>query len=155
MDINRILNTYFQANHNLTRIETFDSKSIFAVYDKIIRELNAIVDIEISILQAFGYCFYELLDNALIYSEKDCGIAIYRFDSSKEILQIVIADDGIGIHKSLLKNPEYHHIDEIDSLKSCIRDGVTDGHGMGFGLYSTSRLIGIGGLLYRYIQARI
>lgn len=107
MDINRILNSYFDQNQYSVRIETFDSKSIFAVYDKIIRELNAIVDIEISILQAFGYCFYELLDNALIHSEKDCGAAIYRFDPEKEILQIAIADDGIGIHKSLQKNPEY------------------------------------------------
>lgn len=146
MDINRILNTYFPAKQKLARIEVFDSKSIFTVYDKIIRELNAIADIELSILQAFGYCFYELLDNALIHSEKECGVAIYQFDSLNNVLKIAIADDGIGIQKSLQKNPKYVDIDEPESLMKCIQDGVSDGRGMGFGLYSTSRLIGIGGL---------
>lgn len=147
MDINRILDKYFHSDQNFARIEMFDSQSIYAVYDKIIRELNKFADIELSILQGFGYCFYELLDNALIHSEKDCGVVVFRFDPSQEILKIVVADDGIGIHKSLKKNKKYRNLDEVESLKICIQDGVSDGHGMGFGLYSTSRLIGIGGLM--------
>lgn len=56
-------------------------------------------------------------------------------------IQILVADDGIGVMSSLRANPEYAKISEGDAVKYCIADGVTDGKGMGFGLYSTARLI--------------
>lgn len=56
-------------------------------------------------------------------------------------IQILVADDGIGVMKSLQANPKYAGISEADAVRSCIADGITDGKGMGFGLYSTARLI--------------
>lgn len=146
MNINTILDNYFEHDSSSTRIETFDEKSIYSVYDKIIRELTKVVSIELSVLQAFGYCFYELLDNALTHSEKQCGTILYNYNADKHLLKIAIADDGIGIYRSLTKNEKYSklNIDEAEALQSCIIDGVTDGKGLGFGLYSTSRLIGLG-----------
>lgn len=146
MNINRIIDTYFNEDSASPRIETFDGKSIYTVYDIIIRELTKHMTIELSVLQAFGYCFYELLDNALIHSDKDCGTVLYNYNSDKHLLKIVIADDGIGIHMSLLQNKKYSDMDmsEQEAIERCIDDGVTDGRGMGFGLYSTSRLIGLG-----------
>ncbi|MBQ7773584.1 MAG: hypothetical protein IJ383_05920 [Bacteroidales bacterium] len=35
---------------------------------------------------------------------------------------------------------EYSDISESDALRICIKDAITDGKGMGFGLYSTSLL---------------
>ena len=63
----------------------------------------------------------------------------YRQDEKK--IQILVADDGIGIRKSLSANPKYSELTEEEALTMCIEDSVTDGKGMGFGLYSTLRLV--------------
>lgn len=88
-----------------------------------------------------SYCFYEILDNVLTHSEKVCGTVLMRFLPDLEMIQVLVADDGVGIHKTLSSNPKYATITESDAISSCIKDKVTDGKGMGFGLYSTSRLI--------------
>ena len=92
-------------------------------------------------LQALSYCFYEVLDNVLTHSERKCGTAIMRYTPEANKIQILVADDGIGVTTSLRANPKYANISESDAVRHCIDDGVTDGKGMGFGLYSTSRLI--------------
>ena len=57
------------------------------------------------------------------------------------MIQILVADDGMGIQKSLAQNPLYVNLSESEAIEKSIQDAVTDGKGMGFGLYSTSRLI--------------
>ena len=47
----------------------------------------------------------------------------------------------MGIRQSLAQNPLYAHLSESEAIEKSIQDTVTDGKGMGFGLYSTSRLI--------------
>ncbi len=59
-----------------------------------------------------------------------------------------MADDGIGIRASLSENKDYADISEADALSACIKDHVTDGKGMGFGLYSTSMLIDNAGVSF-------
>ena len=39
------------------------------------------------------------------------------------------------------ENAKYKDIDEGEALRLCLEDSVTDGKGMGFGLYATSRLM--------------
>ena len=39
------------------------------------------------------------------------------------------------------ENEKYRDITEADALKMCLEDKVTDGKGLGFGLYTTSRLV--------------
>lgn len=141
MNINGLLKKYFADSNITPSIEVFDKDSIYAVYSNIVNLLNSYPDIELSILQALSYCFYEVLDNVLTHSEKICGTIIMRFLSDNNIIQILVADDGIGVQKSLASNPTYSSISEEDAVASCIKDKVTDGKGMGFGLYSTSRLI--------------
>ena len=92
-------------------------------------------------LQGLSYCFYEVLDNVLTHSEKICGTVLMRYLSEENKIQILVADDGIGVKASLCANPKYENISEEEAVRTCIMDGVTDGKGMGFGLYSTSRLI--------------
>ena len=102
-------------------------------------------------LQALSYCFYEILDNVHIHSGKPLGTAITHFDANKDILRLLVADDGMGIRASLAENESYHNVSEEDALRMCIQDTVTDGKGMGFGLYATSRLmkdIGISFILH-------
>ena len=68
-------------------------------------------------------------------------MAIMRYLPKSNRVQILVADDGIGVMNSLRTNPQYADISESIALIKCIEDGVTDGKGMGFGLYSTARLI--------------
>ena len=92
-------------------------------------------------MQALSYCFYEVLDNVLTHSGKTCGTAISLYSPTKSMIQILVADDGMGIQQSLAQNPLYAQLSEPEAIEKSIQDSVTDGKGMGFGLYSTSRLI--------------
>ena len=95
-----------------------------------------------------SYCFYEILDNVLTHSGKELGTVLTHYDSANHILSFLVADDGIGIQASLSENAEYAGISEPDALKICIKDAITDGKGMGFGLYSTSLLAKDAGLVF-------
>ena len=47
----------------------------------------------------------------------------------------------MGIKASLSENEQYCEITEAEALKMCLEDKITDGKGLGFGLYTTSRLV--------------
>lgn len=104
------------------------------------------MEIETTVLQAMSYCFYEILDNVLTHSGKELGTVITHYDSVEHVLSFLVADDGIGVRASLSENEEYAQITEPEALKMCIKDVITDGKGMGFGLYSTSLLARDAGL---------
>ena len=141
MNVDKLINRYFAGSTNSLTIEVFDNDTIYNTYTDIVRLLNDYPDVELSVLQALSYCFYEVLDNVLTHSEKICGTVLMRYLSDVNRIQILVADDGIGVMKSLRSNPDYANISEEDAVRTCIMDGVTDGKGMGFGLYSTSRLV--------------
>ena len=71
-----------------------------------------------------------------------------HFDSGNEVLRVLIADDGVGIRESLAENERFRNVEEGDALQLCLLDSVTDGKGMGFGLYATSRLMKDAGLQF-------
>ena len=148
MDVTLLLNRYFHDERTNTKIDVFDSSNIYNVYQSVIGMLNQQTEIEISVLQAMSYCFYEILDNVITHSNKNLGTILTCFNSKKHWLRILVADDGIGIQKSLSENEKYKKISEKDALLTCINDSVTDGKGMGFGLYSTSLLIRDTGLRF-------
>lgn len=141
MNIDGLLETYFGERTAPVSIELFDNDSIFSVYKDVVELLKTKPDIELTVLQALSYCFYEVLDNVLTHSGKMCGTTIMRYLPDETKIQILVADDGIGIQSSLMQNPLYENISEKDAVSSCINDKVTDGKGMGFGLYSTARLV--------------
>ena len=68
-------------------------------------------------------------------------MAMTRYDDREKTLSILIADDGKGIKASLSENDAYKDITEADALKICLEDKITDGKGLGFGLYTISRLV--------------
>ncbi|MBQ9312683.1 MAG: sensor histidine kinase [Bacteroidales bacterium] len=140
MNIDKLLDKYFE-NSELPNIEVFDDKNIFNVYTDIVNMLKSYPDIELSVLQALNYCFYEILDNVLTHSDKNNGTVITKYSADKSTIQILVADDGNGIHKSLTENPIYKNITEKEAIRKCIEDKVTDGKSMGFGLYSTLCLV--------------
>lgn len=141
MNVDSLLKRYFKDCEIQPSIEVFDNENIYKVYSDIVKSLTNYPDIELGVMQALSYCFYEVLDNVLTHSGKTCGTAISLYNPAKSMIQILVADDGMGIRKSLAENPLYAQLSEPEAIEKSIQDTVTDGKGMGFGLYSISRLI--------------
>lgn len=140
MDIAFLLDKYFKGAKNVS-IDVFDAQTLNSVYKDVIRVMTSHFEVEVSVLQALSYCLYEMMDNVHIHSGKPLGTAMTYFDDKQNALSILIADDGKGIRASLAENEKYCDISEAEALKICLEDNVTDGKGMGFGLYTTSRLV--------------
>lgn len=146
MNVAYLLNRYFDNCNRNVIIEVFDNKNIYSVYTDIVNTLSSNPDIELGVMQALSYCFYEVLDNVLTHSSKQCGTAILYYDEESNNIKILVADDGIGVCESLRENPEYKNISLAEALELCIQDNVSDGKGMGFGLYSASMLVSHAGV---------
>ena len=140
MDVAFILDRFFKGKENVS-IDVFDAQTLNAVYRDVVTSMTSHFEIEVSVLQALSYCLYEMMDNVHIHSGKPLGTAMTQYDDERKTLCILIADDGMGIQASLAENEKYKDITEEDALKLCLKDTITDGKGMGFGLYTTSRLV--------------
>ena len=140
MDVAFILDKYFKGKENVS-IDVFDSQTLNAVYRDVVKAMTSHFEIEVSVLQALSYCLYEMMDNVHIHSGKPLGTAMTHYDDSQKMLRILIADDGMGIRASLAENEQYKDVSEAEALRLCLQDSITDGKGMGFGLYTTSRLV--------------
>ena len=140
MDVAFILDKYFKGKENVS-IDVFDAQTLNTVYRDVINALTSHFEIEVSVLQALSYCLYEMMDNIHIHSGKPLGTAITYYDDSNKTLRILIADDGMGIRQSLAENEIYKDITEPEALRLCLEDTITEGKGLGFGLYTTSRLV--------------
>lgn len=140
MDVAFLLDKYFKGAKKVS-IDVFDAQTLNTVYKDVINAMTSHFEIEISVLQALSYCLYEMMDNVHIHSGKPLGTAMTYYDGPQHTLCILIADDGMGIRASLSENEKYKDITEADALRLCLEDQITDGKGMGFGLYSTSRLV--------------
>lgn len=140
MDVAFLLDKYFKGEKNVS-IDVFDAHTLNAVYKDVIAAMTAHLEIEVSVLQALSYCLYEMMDNVHIHSGKPLGTAMTCFNSTRKTMSILIADDGMGIKASLSENEKYREVTEAEALKLCLEDKITDGKGLGFGLYTTSRLV--------------
>lgn len=140
MDVAFLLDKYFKGAKNVS-IDVFDAQTLNNVYKDVVSAMTSHFEIEVSVLQALSYCLYEMMDNVHIHSGKPLGTAMTSYDNVEKTLSILIADDGMGIKASLAENEQYRKITEAEALKKCLEDKVTDGKGLGFGLYTTSRLV--------------
>ena len=140
MDVAFLLDKYFKGAKKVS-IDVFDAQSLNTVYKDVISAMTSHFEIEVSVLQALSYCLYEMMDNVHIHSGKPLGTAMTYYDDVHKTLSILIADDGMGIQASLSENEIYKDISEAEALKMCLEDKITDGKGLGFGLYTTSRLV--------------
>ena len=148
MNRSSLIKQYFPSSNNEVTIDVFDEKNIYDVYQRVVSALTQHIDIETTVLQAMSYCFYEILDNVLTHSGKELGTVITQYDPSNHTLSFLVADDGQGVRASLAENEKYSDISEQEALEICIKDAVTDGKGMGFGLYSTFLLARNAGLRF-------
>lgn len=141
MNIDTLLNRFFKDCSSLPIIEVFDNENIYKVYVDVVKILKNSPDIELGVLQLLSYCFYEILDNVLTHSGKKTGTVIMHYEPSRSNIKILVADDGMGIRQSLSENEAYKGISEPEAIRLCLKNKVTDGKGMGYGLYSTTCLI--------------
>jgi len=141
MNVTFLLDSYFKGTERVS-IDVFDAQTLNAVYKDVVNAMTQHFKIEVSVLQALSYCLYEIMDNVHIHSGKPLGTALTHYDNVGNTLRILIADNGMGIKASLAENRSYLDITESEALQLCLKDTVTDGKGMGFGLYTTSKLIG-------------
>ena len=140
MDIAFLLDKYFKGAEKVS-IDVFDAQTLNTVYKDVVTTMTSHFEIEVSVLQALSYCLYKMMDNVHIHSGKPLGTAMTYYDNTKKTLSILIADDGMGVRASLSENEKYREITEEKALKMCLEDKITDGKGLGFGLYTTSRLV--------------
>ncbi len=140
MDVAFLLDKYFKDAGKVS-IDVFDAQTLNTVYKDVITAMTSHFEIEVSVLQALSYCLYEMMDNVHIHSGKPLGTAMTYYDSIRKSLSILIADDGMGVRASLSENEKYKEITEAEALKMCLEDKITDGKGLGFGLFTTSRLV--------------
>ena len=140
MDVAFLLDKYFKGAKDVS-IDVFDAQTLNNVYKDVVTAMTSHFEIEVSVLQALSYCLYEMMDNVHIHSGKPLGTAMTSYNDTQKTLSILIADDGMGIKASLTENEKYTNITEAEALKMCLEDKITDGKGLGFGLYTTSRLV--------------
>ena len=140
MDVAFLLDKYFKGAKDVS-IDVFDAQTLNNVYKDVVTAMTSHLEIEVSVLQALSYCLYEMMDNVHIHSGKPLGTAMTSYNDTLKTLRILIADDGMGIKASLSENEQYREITEAEALKMCLEDKITDGKGLGFGLYTTSRLV--------------
>lgn len=58
MDVSFLIKHYFEPGQDVT-IDVFDAASLYSVYRNVMRTLTSHMEIEVSVLQALSYCFYE------------------------------------------------------------------------------------------------
>ena len=68
------------------------------------------------------------------------------------LIRKYFGENSAPVSIELISNPTYNDISEKDAILSCIKDRVTDGKGMGFGLYSTARLVENAGVVLEIVS---
>lgn len=124
--------------------------------EHIIREKLLIYNFGIKYTNFYAYLLREIMRNVIEHSEsKEFYVCFYKNNLSKFGFRVV--DNGIGIKKSLNRNPEYNVNDNKTALAFCIRPGITRSYkrdpyrddvwqNSGFGLYMVSNIVNeIGG----------
>lgn len=132
----------------LTELTPYNAETFTPVADNLRKVVIANIAVDIQVQALLDYCLSEIMDNVLRHSDYpniDCGkgmVCAQLFQSNKEI-RLMICDAGVGIHEALTKSErsKYKDLTEEEALNKCIERGVTNGEGLGFGLFATSEFI--------------
>lgn len=119
-------------------------KSVDEILDCILRATDVESKHDFSTIE---WTINEIAENILRHSESSFGgiIHLSKFTKNKKCIEIVLADGGIGIPLSLKKNDRYTNKEDVELVRLAINEGVTNGNGMGnglFGAYSLSKISG-------------
>ena len=100
-------------------------------------------------LTVLDYCLWEVLDNVLNHSDgsfvygKGTGYVCSQYFPKHQQIRIMVADTGVGIHKSLTTHPnsEHKNLNEKEAIGLAIEKDITNSLGQGFGLWATAEMI--------------
>lgn len=123
-------------------LSRFTNDTTYTLQDHLTMLLHQL-PIAIEVKQLMFYCLGEIMDNVLVHSCQDHGWVCAQFYPIRQEIRLMICDNGIGVREALRNGDreEYRDISEADALALCVQRGVTNGRGLGFGLYATSRFI--------------
>lgn len=107
--------------------------------------LAASCDVDELAVKAIRTCLDELLDNVIHHADTTTGgFAAARGWRTPALFEVAIADVGIGIWRSLIKNPDYADVtDDMTALRKAVELGVTSTphRNSGYGLAVTRDLL--------------
>lgn len=111
-------------------------KSISDIYKAL--ELFEEFLLKVEINNSMGSIFYELSKNVFHHSQEPQGSFSFRvFRSSRaQAVELCVADFGVGIKKSLIKNEKINpNLEDSDYIKLAVKPGISstnkDGRGLG------------------------
>ena len=99
-----------------------------------------------SLLGNVGETFTELITNVIYHADSNGGFALAQYCeyAAGPAIELAVADAGIGIRKSLAKNPDFGGIEsDCAAIKRAMTDGVTSagdkyrGFGLGYAAANT------------------
>lgn len=134
----------WNSDGRFVEITNFNGDNNIPLVNNILRVIRDNCNIDTSVTNCLNYCFFEMVDNIENHAVSPIGgYTVAQNYSYANELRIVIIDAGIGIHNSLTKTEgtKYEHLSPEESLQFCIRKEVTNGKGMGNGLYHTTEFI--------------
>lgn len=126
----------------------FNQENIYEIFREIMRIL-LVNGVNEDMLVVLNFCLNEILDNTLNHSSPDfvygagTGHVIAQYFPVAREIRIMIADTGQGIHSALTGHPKsrFKDLSEQEAVIRCIERGVTNGLGLGFGLWATSQMM--------------
>lgn len=108
------------------------------------RQLTIHTDWTSSSLKSLGGMIFELSENVIQHSQTTGGIAVLRICPAEQRIALAIADSGIGIRESLVRNPEFSDIgDDLTAIAKAVGARTTGepGTGGGMGLFLARCLV--------------
>ncbi len=99
--------------------------------------LSSIRNIYRKDLSAVEWAINEISDNVLVHSKSKAGglIQLSSFNTRQKRIEYVVCDSGIGIPNSLRQTLAISS--DVQVLDMSIKEGVTNGNGVGNGLYGS------------------
>jgi anti-sigma regulatory factor (Ser/Thr protein kinase) len=119
--------------------ETFaGTGGVDAVRERLYQQLAIHTDWSSSSLKSLSGMIFELSENVIQHSRAAGGVAVLRVCSEEQRIALAIADNGIGIRESLVRNPEFSDIgDDLTAIVKAMGARTTGepGTGGGMGLF--------------------
>ena len=137
MNVTFLLKQYFHGAEDVS-IDVFDKQTMREVYHQVCSTIENYHIKGENLYQATCLCLYDILYNSIRQSADHPAVVLTHFDKEKTILRILVADDGIGIRKSIAKYLLRYIPEEKEALKICLETNW-------IGVYTTSCILkGIG-----------
>lgn len=125
----------------------FDNTNDITISSKVVDDIIRIVrdnyKITETLYKSINYCLWEQIDNIQVHSGcKGTGYVVAQNYPNKNEIRVCVVDTGIGIYESLTRSSsQYSGLLYKEAIEKCIEEHVTNGSGMGNGLYHSAQFI--------------